>query len=927
MKGRVAVLVVAMLISSVPIAGARRAGNEGAGLLSCIGLESPIGRFFDTVERILSKLPVVGRLFERTMEPIEYADPMIGTDAHGHTFPGAVLPFGMVQLSPDTGTEGWDWCSGYHYSDSSIMGFSHTHLSGTGCADYGDILVMPTTGELKTLPGTKDGPEEGYRSRFSHSSEEVSPGYYSVVLEDYDIKAELTATKRTGIHRYTFPESDEAHVIVDLSHGIGDRTTDAYIKVVGNDAIEGYRRSSGWNDHKVYFSAQFSKPFASYGTWNESEVKKDRKKKRKGIGCFVDFNTRDKESIVIRVGLSSTGMDGARKNLEEEAKSWDFDGYREAASEQWNEELGKIEVEGGRDDMVKFYTALYHTMIAPNVFSDVDGSYMGIDWKVHRTEGTQYTLFSLWDTFRALNPLLTIIEPEVEQDVIRSMLNIYEESGEAGLPRWFLANTDNNCMIGTHSVAVIADAYTKGLRDFDAALAYTAAKTDAEKPGDAGLAKEGKPWRRLGLEDYASLGYVPSGTVGQEVSRTMEYAYDDWCLAQMAKMLGREEDYEHYMDRALNYRNLFNPETGFFQGKNADGSWQRQIAIEKFDTLLREDRNIRDGSNRNTYSIDLSHLIEDSPDRTIYVCFSDSIREDGWGPSVWHFVLEGDGKALADFDVDGSAEEKEYLYKDSNTAIDNDHRFADVNSYWIYRFTIPKGAKTLVARVDMSNQFHVSASSSPEPEPFDPTVQYGYYTEGNAWQWSFFAPQDIDGLIELMGGRDAFVERLDSMFEQEPIVQGSPDISGLIGQYAHGNEPSHHITYLYDYAGMPWKTQERVRQVMDELYGTGADGLCGNEDCGQMSAWYVFSAMGFYPVRPGEARYAIGSPIFDKVTIHLDSGKALVIEARSVENRYIQSATLNGEVLDDPWLEHSALKNGGTLVFEMGSAPNKEWAC
>jgi putative alpha-1,2-mannosidase len=408
----------------------------------------------------------------------------------------------------------------------------------------------------------------------------------------------------------------------------------------------------------------------------------------------------------------------------------------------------------------------------------------------------------------------------------------------------------------------------------------------------------------------------------------MEYAYDDWCLAQMAKILGKEEDYEHYMERASNYRNLFNPETGFFQGKNADGSWQRQIAIEKFDTLLREDRNIRDGSNRNTYSIDLSHLIKDNPDRTIYVCFSDSIKEDGWGPSVWHFALEGDGKTFADFDVNNSAGEKEYLYKDSNTAIDNDHRFADGNSYWMYRFTIPKGVKTLVARVNMSNQFRISASSSPEPEPFDPTVQYGFYTEGNAWQWSFFAPQDIDGLIELMGGRDAFVERLDSMFEQEPVVKGSPDISGLIGQYAHGNEPSHHITYLYDYAGMPWKTQERVRQVMEELYGTGADGLCGNEDCGQMSAWYVFSSMGFYPVCPGEARYAIGSPIFDKVTIHMTDGRDLVIEARSnsTENRYIQSATLNGEVLDDPWLEHSTLKNGGTLVFEMGSAPNKEWA-
>ncbi|MDY6985424.1 MAG: GH92 family glycosyl hydrolase [Candidatus Thermoplasmatota archaeon] len=849
-----------------------------------------------------------------------YVNPFIGTDAHGHTFPGATVPFGMVQLSPDTGTEGWDWCSGYHYSDSSIMGFSHTHLSGTGCADYGDILIMPAVGEL----GIKG--DSSYRSSFSHDSEEASPGYYSVMLEDYKVKAELTATERTGIHRYTFPESEEAHILLDLSHGIGDRTTDACIKIVGDSTIEGYRRSSGWNDHRVYFFAQFSKPFSSYGTWNGESINEGRGEETgEDIGCFVNYDTKNRESIVIKVGISYTGIDGAGKNLEEEAKGWDFDNYREKARDAWNEKLGKIEVKGEREDMIKFYTALYHCMIAPNIFSDVDGSYIGIDWKIHRTDTTQYTLFSLWDTFRALNPLLVLMEPEVEEDIIRSMLRIYEDSGEVGLPRWFLANTDNNCMIGTHSEAVIADAYMKGLRGFDVELAYRAMKTDGEKPGDADLAKEGKPWGRLGLQDYISSGYIPINTVGQEVSRTLEYAYDDFCIAQMAKALGKEEDYEIFSERAKNYRNLFDSSTGFMNGRYLNGSWFRPMNMNPLPSdyfFTPDGKNGLKGEYFNNMNLsgkpELTRI-----DKQINFDWQGSPAEN---INKDEFSVRWSGKLSLPESVNEillTTDDGARVFIDDRLALDRwqdrspttdvvplkgGHRYSMTIEYYEHG-----GGAT--ARLEFLNGYL----------PFDPTVQYPFYTEGNAWQWSFFAPQDIDGLIELMGGSEKFIEKLDSMFEQPSVVKGSPDISGLIGQYAHGNEPSHHIAYLYDHAGAPWKTQEKVREIMEELYGTEADGLCGNEDCGQMSAWYVFSAMGFYPTCPGTPLYDLGSPVFEEVKIHLQNGKTFTVKANnaSKENVCVLSYFLNDKSLERAWIDHKEIVLGGQLVLEMGNKPVK----
>jgi predicted alpha-1,2-mannosidase len=862
-----------------------------------------------------------------------YVGPFIGTDGHGHTFPGATVPFGMVQLSPDTGIEGWDWCSGYHYSDDSIMGFSHTHLSGTGCADYGDILFMPIQGDVKITPGSKENPAGGYRSRFSHPDEKASPGYYSVILKDYDIKVELTTTRRVGIHKYTFPESKSgnSHVLIDLSHGIGDETTEAYIKVVGKDSIEGYRYSAGWNDHKIYFFAKFSKPFLSYGTWNGENLKiNSNEEKGTNIGCFVNYDTQENEEIVIKVGLSAAGIEGAKKNLEKEAGDWNFENYRKLARAEWNKELGKIEVEGSEENKIKFYTALYHCLIAPNVFSDVDGSYMGIDWKIHKTDDTQYTLFSLWDTFRALHPLLVLIEPETNLDVIRSMLNIFRDSGEEGLPRWFLANTDNNCMIGTHSEPVIADAYVKGLRDFDAELAYKAMKVDAEKSGDKKLGEEGKPWRRLGLKDYVNLGYIPINTVSQEVSRTLEYAYDDFCIAQMAKDLGKEDDYQKFSKRSGNFKNLFDPGIGFMNGMYSNGFWFRPL-----DPLPAKYLSPPDGRGKGLKGEYFNNMNLSGKPELIRIDKEVNFDWGGGSPSEKinkdGFSARWSGRLNLPRDANGillTTDDGVRVFINDRIVLDSWYDRSPTTDViplkggHRYRITIEyyEHGGGAAAHLELFNGH----------APFDPTVQYTFYTEGNAWQWSFFTPHDIDGLMELMGGKEKFIEKLDSMFEQAPVVKGSPDISGLLGQYAHGNEPSHHIVYLYDHAGAPWKTQEKVRQVMEELYGIDPAGLCGNEDCGQMSAWYIFSAMGFYPVCPGKPFYEVGSPIFDKITIHLDEywgngDLTLIAKNNSAENKYIQSATLNGKPLNRPWIEHSEIVSGGTLLFEMGSEPNKEW--
>lgn len=733
---------------------------------------------------------------------VDFVNPMVGTDYHGHTFPGAALPGGLVQLSPDTGTEGWDWCSGYHYSDSSLLGFSHLHRSGMGAGDWGDVLLIPTTGELKVTPGSKENPDEGYRSRFSHEEETASPGYYSVNLKDYGVKAELTVSERAGFHRYTFPKTDAAHIILDAGHGIRENNRmGSEVEIVSDTEIVGHRKSHGFVKNKnVYFCAKFSKPFKSSGTWTD-DVPKENLKEASGkyIGAFVNYETSENETIEVKVGISYTNIEQARLNLDTEMPGWNFDEIKEKAEESWNNALRKIEIEVpeangeayNHEKKVTFYSALYHALLFPATFSDVDGKYVGLDGQIHTaTDFTYLSDFSLWDTFRAEMPLLTLIEPRRNVDAIRTMLAQYEQGGWLPTPQQF-GNSYTNDMIGDHPVAVIVDAYHKGISDFDVEKAYEAVKKNAMETPPADHPSRG----RVGLDDYLKYGYIPYDKLRESVSRTLEYAYNDWCVAQLAKALGKNADYELFMKRAVNYKNVIDETIGLARPKDSNGKW-----LTPFNPT---------------------------------------------------FVGQGDER---------------------------------------------------------------------------------HYTEANAWQYTWFVPHDVQGLIDLVGGRQNFLNKLDTLFTMSSEVQETAsDITGLIGQYAHGNEPSHHVLYLYNYAGAPWKTQELARKVMDELYHDGTDGLCGNEDMGQMSAWYVLSSIGFYPVCPGQNVYVIGSPQFSKVTLHLDrsyyNADHFVVEAlnNSKENKYIQSAVLNGNSLDKPWFDHEQIKNGSTLVFQMGPEPNKNW--
>lgn len=729
-------------------------------------------------------------------------NPIIGTDFHGHTFPGAALPGGMVQLSPDTGVEDWDWCSGYHYSDSTVMGFSHLHRSGMGAGDWGDILLMPTTGVLQVVPGSKSNPDEGYRSRFSHNDEKASPGYYSVLLKDYGVKAELTVTERAGFHRYTFPKSEASHIIVDVGHGIRDKyRVGSEVQIISDTEIAGHRNSHGFVKNKnVYFYAKFSKPFKSSGTWSGEEIKQGSKNDS-GLftGAFVDFNTNENEEIKIKVGISYTSIEQAKLNLDTEIAGWNFEEVKKNAEQKWNTALGKIEIETpagndeayNKDKKVTFYTALYHSLLFPATFSDADGKYVGLDGNVHTANGFTYRSdFSLWDTYRAEMPLLTLVEPQRNVDAINTMIAQYEQGGWLPTPQQF-GNSYTNDMIGDHPVDVIVDAYKKGITAFDAKKAYEAVRKNAMETPPAEHPSRG----RIGLRYYLELGYIPYNKIRESVSRTLEYAYNDWCVAQFAQALGKTEDYEMFLKRAGNYKNIIDLETGLARPKDTLGNW-----LTPFNPT---------------------------------------------------FVGHGDER---------------------------------------------------------------------------------HYTEANAWQYTWFVPHDIQGLINLEGSREKFVSKLDTLFTMSSEVQETvSDVTGLIGQYAHGNEPSHHTIYLYNYAGEPWKTQNLARKVMDELYHSGPDGLCGNEDMGQMSAWYVLSSMGFYPVAPGQNAYVIGSPEFNKVTIHLDrkfyKAEQFVIETKnnSADNKYIQSAMLNGQPYSKPWFSHDEISNGSTLLFEMGPEPNKTW--
>ena len=755
---------------------------------------------------------------EQAPEPVDYVDPFIGTDFFAHMFPGPGLPFGMVHLSPDTYTQGWTYASGYQHADNSIMGFSHTHYSGVGMVAKGDLLIMPTVGQkLQITPGSRENPDEGYRSRFDHADETASPGYYSVHLKDYDIEAELTVTTRAGMHRYTFPESEDSHILIDLGHIIGAAPSgESHLEFVDNNTIQGYKLSQ---EATLYFVAEFSKPFAAYGTWDGNYLTPESsaslfpyKSAESGsdIGAFVNYRTVANETVLVKVGMSYVSVEGARKNLEAEIPGWDFERVRSEAKNTWNAELQKIEIAGGSEDQKQvFYTALYHSLLAQGISSDVDGSYFGMDGKVHVAEDFDFfPSFLCWDTYRSEHPLMTLIEPEHVNDMIKSIVAKTRHYG--WLPAQHHRNVFGQGMVGDHLVPIVVDAFMKGFRDYDVEFIYEAMREKATSLPPPPLPESAG---RSGLQYYMDLGYAPVDKVTESVPNTLELAYNDWCIAQMALELGRTSDYELFMQRAHNYLNLFDPATNFMRPRNQDGSWLKSCGNQAAEIIK-------------------------SGDHTYYGCFD----------------------------------------------------------------------PLLVGRRPNRN-----------------------YTESNAWQYIWSVQHDINGLVDHFGTKTAFVSKLDSLFTMSPEISEPKYVGvvGTIGQYVHGNQPSHHVAYLYNYVGMPWKTQERVAQVMD-LYRTGPGGICGNEDMGSLSSWYVLSAMGIYPVCPGQNIYIIGSPIFEEATIKLNSpydAGEFNIKANLVSpvNRYIQSATLNGEAMSKNWLSHEEIVKGGTLIFEMGPEPNLDW--
>ena len=723
----------------------------------------------------------------------QYVNVFIGTGGHGHTYPGAVVPHGAIQPSPDTRIYGWDACSGYYYNDSTINGFSHTHLSGTGCCDLGDVLIMPTVGEQDITQEEERGQTKAYASAFSHEREKAEPGYYSVMLDRYGIQAEITSTTRGAIHRWTFPKTEDAGVIVDLDYSLDDQTNiGMQLEVISDTEVVGHKMTKFWAfDQYINFYAKFSKPF-TYTIVDDTVTVGDKQKpRRKALLKFA--GTEEGEVIYAKVGVSAVDIDGAKNNVLSEIPEWDFDGVKAAAHQRWSEYLAKIDIEtGDADHRAIFYTALYHAGLQPYTFTDADGRYYGMDMKVHQGDAEKpvYTIFSTWDTFRAWHPLQTIIAPEFNGELVKSLLLKAREGGI--LPMWELCSNYTGCMIGYHSVPIIADAYIKGYRDIDINEAYKAMRRTAEydttgiiapKAVAAILMNQAKYWKN-------KVGYVPCDKDNEAVAKALEFAYNDWCIAQIAKEVGDTAGVALYENFAKAYKIYYDPEVGYMRGKDSEGKWRT---------------------------------------------------------------------------------------------------------------------------------------------PFDParsTHRSDDYCEGNAWQWSWFVPHDPEGLMELVGGKDVFISKLDALFAASSEITGesvSADISGLIGQYAHGNEPSHHIIHFYNYAGQPWKTQELIDQVLYTLYFNNDNGLSGNEDCGQMSAWYILNAMGFYQVCPGKPVYSIGRPLYDKVTINLTNGKKFVIEAinNSRENKYIQSMELNGKALTEPFFTHDDIMQGGKLVFTMGNTPKK----
>ena len=698
-------------------------------------------------------------------------NPFIGTDFTGNTYPGAQVPFGMVQLSPDNGLPGWDRIAGYFWPDSTIAGFSHTHLSGTGAGDLYDISFMPVTLPYREAKGSL-----GIHSRFSHDDESASAGYYQVRLADYDINVELTATSRCGVQRYTFPKAD-AVVFLNLRKAMNwDATQDAHIEQVDSVTLRGYRFSNGWaRGQRVFFCTRFSRPFDKMSL-DTAAIMSEGKRTGTSVIARLDFKTEEGEQLVVSTALSGVSMEGAMRNLQAEMPDNDFDKCLASARKDWDEQLGKIEIEcGNRDEKVKFYTALYHAMLAPTLYSDVDGAYYGPDKQVHRAEGwTNYSTFSLWDTFRAAHPLFTYVAPERVNDMVKSFIAFYEQNGR--LPVWNMWGSETDMMMGYHAVAVIADAYLKGIGDFDAEKALEACVATANLDD----------YRGIGA--YKELGYVPCNLKDPynaddwSLSKTLEYAYDDYCIARMAEKMGRKDVADEFDKRSQNYRNVYNPQTGFMQPRDDQGNFM---------------------------------------------------------------------------------------------------------------------------------------------EPFSPDDYTPHICESNGWQYFWSVQHDVDGLMELAGGKERFAQKLDSMFTYHPGEDDELPIfsTGMIGQYAHGNEPSHHVIYLFNAVGQPWKTQHYAARVMHELYLNTPAGLCGNEDCGQMSAWYVFSAMGFYPVDPVSGRYEIGSPLYPEVRMRLPNGKTFTVRANGVsqENCYIRSMTFNGAPYDKTYITHEQILSGGVLEFEMSA--------
>ncbi len=710
----------------------------------------------------------------------QYVDPYIGTGDHGHVFMGANVPFGFVQLGPTNITGGWDWVSGYHISDSTIWGFTHTHLNGTGIGDLLDIAFMPVVGNVRLGKGVITDPNSGMYSLFSHDRETAKAGHYTVHLDRYNIDVELTATKRVGFHKYVFPQSDSAQVVIDLKDRLNwDTAYDTYLKYENDTTISGYRFSKGWaNDQRVFFTATFSKPMKGFLLSEGKDIKEGTELQSPGVFGQALFDTKDKEEIYIKVALSPVSIENAKLNMQAELPGWDFEKTIADADKAWNEELNKIVIDT-EDNAVKrtFYTAMYHTMIAPSEFCDVNNDYYGADKQIHKAGAFKnYTTFSLWDTYRAAHPLMTIIHPEKVGDIINTMLAIYRQQGK--LPVWHLMGCETDCMVGNPGVSVVADAILKGFGGFDKELAYEAMKTSAMLD-------------ERGLKYLKEYGYIPYDKEGEGLSKCMEYAIADRTIAQVAKQMGKTEDYEYFLKRSKAYAHYFDKETGFVRGLSSEGKFR-----ERFN-------------------------------------------------------------------------------------------------------------------------------------PFESVHRDNDYTEGNAWQYTWLVPHDVEGLVNLFGSNEAFVHKLDSLFIAEGSLgeHASPDISGLIGQYAHGNEPSHHVLYLYPYVGQPWKSADKIREVLSVLYHDKPAGISGNEDVGQMSAWYVLSALGFYQVEPAGGKYIFGSPIVNSAEIKVKDGKTFKIIAKnnSADNKYIQSVSLNGKPYDKYYINFGDIAKGGTLEFTMGNTPSETW--